>query len=155
MPQSPSSRNDDICTDCGNPVSVSAALCPYCGAVGRAELARVDFVELDIGHGNMTWKEASETLNVLLVDARSAAIPILLVIHGYGSSGQGGSIRQHVRKLCRTLQSEGSIAGWMRGEDFGASSGWAAELVKRYPGLRKTPHWNAANPGITLISLRG
>ena len=82
---------------------------------------------------------------------RAAGIPILLVVHGYGSSGQGGIIRKRVHAICRAWQSEGIIRIWIPGEHFGAQSDLARSLARDYPAMKDSPHWNAANPGITVL----
>lgn len=151
MPSKSIDSEPDLCLQCGNPVRPQDAVCPYCGHTGREIKARVRLQELDIGHGNMTGREATESLARALDDVRAASIPVLVVVHGYGSSGQGGIIRKLVHTTCRDLQSQGAIRVWIPGDYFGASSDLARSLARDYPELKESPHWNASNPGVTLL----
>lgn len=50
--------------------------------------------------------------------AKYARCHALKVIHGYGSTGQGGAIKTACLKLCADRKRTGVIRHFVRGEDF-------------------------------------
>ena len=86
-----------------------------------------------------------------LEQAGSDGCRVLTLIHGYGSSGRGGIIRQDVRAQLQYLKDRGVINDLFPGEDFSSRSGSGRQLLRRFPFLRKHSDLNRANPGITLV----
>ncbi len=78
--------------------------------------------ELDL-HG-LTWSEAKtefiDFYNHMLKDARNMSGLQLTVIHGYGSTGEGGVLRKRLRGLLRKL--EGRLE-FTPGEEIDGNSG--------------------------------
>ena len=64
------------------------------------------YIEIDMHE--LTWKEAKKTFMEAYADAfDGAGNPTgksLKVIHGYGSTGEGGVIRNRLRSLCESLE---------------------------------------------------
>lgn len=145
--------NKDVCSTCGNPVEVRESLCPYCGHVERVYLTPTHMSTVDVGHANMTSREALVTLENALDEAQAQSVRVLLIIHGYGSTGYRGVIRRAVRAACRTWQLEGRIRFWLPGERLRPGAELAAVLRQDVPEVVKGPHWNAENPGITVVRM--
>lgn len=76
------------------------------------------------------------------------------IIHGYGSGGQGGAIRQAVRRELVMMEQKGLIKNYCWGEDFHFGSLKAADFVKAYPMAKKDRDFGKQNDGISLVLLR-
>ena len=78
---------------------------------------------------------------------------LLKVIHGYGSSGEGGDIRIAVQKRLRELVEEGQIAGCIFGEDWSKSDQATWRLIQEKPELKNDSDLGQHNRGITIVLL--
>jgi len=143
----------DTCGVCGNPVKIHVAICPYCEAVERADLVRIHLSTVDIGHADLTTRQALDMLDVAVEDAAASGLRAMIIVHGYGSTGYGGGIRKAVHAACRNWQSVGRIRYWLSGERLRPGEELADALCRDVPELRHGPHWNAGNPGITVVRL--
>ena len=65
--------------------------------------------------------EALQRLERELVLARQQKTRLLKVIHGYGSTGEGGDIRIAVQKRLVEMAQNGQIRGCIFGENWGKS----------------------------------
>ncbi len=106
---------------------------------------------VDVGHAGMTTREAIHVLHAGLDAAQAQGARALVIVHGYGSTGFGGGIRKAVHATCRNWQSVGRIRYWLPGERLRPGEELAAVLRRDVPELVKGPHWNAGNPGITVV----
>ena len=88
-----------------------------------------------------------------LASARSERLPLLKLIHGYGSSGVGGLLREEVWKCLDRLKRSGYIADFIPGEDFRLSNETTWELVKREKSLKEDRDLGRSNRGITIVVL--
>ena len=84
----------------------------------------------------------------------AARIKYVKIVHGYGSSGVGGTIRQMCRKRLQVLQSRRRIRAFCTGEDFGSHTVAGQELVQSAPLLRQDSDWSRGNPGVTIVLLK-
>lgn len=133
-------------------------ICPFCGS--RSESAPLvrqkgflqKTVNLEAGRPTVTL--ALARMNEILQDAAARKITVLTLIHGYGSSGKGGVIRQECRKILDYMQSSGRIDGYVPGEEFSDRSNRVKALLGRYPRLKKDRNLNKGNKGITLVFLK-
>jgi len=92
-------------------------------------------------------------LDRALAAARAEGVPLLKVIHGYGSSGVGGRLREEVWKALDRFKRNGIIAGFIPGEDFRLSNEASWELVKRHKAIKQDRDFGRANRGITIVIL--
>ncbi len=92
-------------------------------------------------------------LDRAVVNARAEGIPLLKVIHGYGSSGVGGRLREEVWTALDRFKRNGLIADFIPGEDFRLSNEASWELVKRYKAIKEDRDLGRANRGITIVVL--
>ena len=103
--------------------------------------------------GQPTVTEAIEKLRVEITNGSKSGISVLKVVHGYGSSGVGGAIKQAVLPKLRRWKDNAIIKNYMTGEEhfeYGARHNY---LLKKYPELSDTWHSDRGNPGITFIEL--
>jgi len=108
---------------------------------------------VNLEQGLPTVEQALHRLQQAIAAARHEHIRVLTLIHGYGSSGKGGTIRQECRKTLDYLRSKGEISDVFFGENFNRRSGAVKHLLHRFPELSRHPHLNNANKGITLVVL--
>lgn len=82
---------------------------------------------------------------------RDQRIPVLKIIHGYGSSGTGGDIRVAVQKRLYELAEAGQIHGCIFGENWAKSDDAAWRLLQSRPELKSDPDLSRGNEGITIV----
>ena len=101
------------CLQCGNEVISAVSICPYCGGL---ELEAGDGLlvhRLDLGHADLdVWTARNRLIDAALL-ASARGVDVLIVIHGYGSTGTGGAIRAAIRKEAASRERSGSIAAWV------------------------------------------
>ncbi len=97
--------------------------------------------------------EARRRLLAEMNTSRRAGVNLLKVIHGWGSSGQGGTLAPAIRKSLRLRVKEGKARLVIPGERFSSDTQEGRELAQRHPSVRSDRDWNRANPGITVIEL--
>ena len=153
------SAREEICQICGNIISDGARCCPYCNSIQdkteRAPEVRTKFYQktVNIEQGRPTVEQALARLKRELITARQEKNRIVTLIHGYGSSGKGGVIRQECRKTLDYLCSRGEIHTVIHGEDFHRRHGSTKHILGRFTELYRHPHLNHKNKGITLVQL--
>jgi hypothetical protein len=98
-------------------------------------------------------EQALARLERELVQARLERRRVLTLIHGYGSSGKGGLIKEEVRARLHYLRCQGAVKEIVGGEDFSSRSPAGKNLLRRFPALRRHRDLNRRNPGITLAAL--
>jgi hypothetical protein len=86
--------------------------------------------------------------------AKREGVAVLKIIHGYGSTGKGGTLCHGLRKSFLLRKKEGVIKDFIPGEDFSIFKATTLSLLEAVPALRKDPDLNAANEGMTLLWLK-
>jgi hypothetical protein len=108
---------------------------------------------LNLKSGFPTVDEARRRLLTEMDAARGKGVRVFKVIHGWGSSGEGGALAVAIRKSLRLRVREGKATLVVPGERFSSDSTDGRELAQRHPALRRDPDFNRANPGITVVEL--
>lgn len=85
--------------------------------------------------------------------ARQQGYAAVKLIHGYGSSGVGGTLRIEVQKELRTLEEKRAIRACIAGEDWRVSEETTWSLLKRFPEWKLEPDLGKSNRGITIVVL--
>lgn len=83
--------------------------------------------------------------------ARQAGCKALKLIHGYGSSGVGGALRDELQKDLRRAAEHGAIKALIAGEDWRISNETTWELLKRFPKWKQDQDLGRSNPGISIV----
>ena len=145
-----------VCEVCGNEIVPGSSVCGFCGSrqEGGPDMGRTPFRRktVNLKYGRPTVETALRRLAVEIDIARSEGVSILVLIHGYGSGGKGGVIREECRRTLDQMRSTGEINDFIPG-DGGARSGPVKSLLRRFPRLRQDRELVAANPGITVVVL--
>lgn len=108
-------------------------------------------VNLEAGHPGVD--EARRRLLSEMAGARQRGVKVLKVVHGWGSSGEGGKLGPAIRKSLRLRVKEGRARLIVTGERFSADSLEGRELAQRHPSVRRDCDFNRVNPGITIVEL--
>lgn len=120
---------------------------------GRAEDLKTKVGSIDLEAGRPAAGTAIIKLENELKGARLRGVKVLRVIHGYGSSGQGGKIKRHVAGILPDLATRGLITSFIHGEDYTMFSVAGQELRSKYPELERHYRGDEGNPGITIVTL--
>ena len=118
-----------------------------------ASYPSMSFATINLEAGFPTVDDARRRLLSEMQSARARGVRVLKVIHGWGSSGEGGRLGPAIRKSLRLRVKEGKASLVLPGERFSSDSNEGREFVQRHPALRKDRDYNRANPGITLVEL--
>ncbi len=150
--------NENICMNCGNEITGQTGYCPYCQAPQAMRVQSVStrmrgLRTLNLKDGLPSRDEALKRMELGLERARREGFSLVRIVHGYGSSGIGGSIREVVRLRCARMIREGKLRNVIHGDDYGTPSSPSHGLIKRYPYLKKTVRTDSRNPGITFVEL--
>ena len=108
---------------------------------------------INLEEGHPTVNVGLLRLDRALATARTTRIPILKLIHGYGSSGVGGRLREEVWQALNRHKRNGLIADFIPGEDFRLSNQASWELLKRDKAIKEDRDFGRANRGITIVVL--
>lgn len=142
------------CDVCGNEIDITAVRCPYCGSnhkPDRMKRGRAGFRVTNLEKGRPLVAEAVTRMNNEIAAATLQNEQVLVLIHGYGSSGKGGAIRKEIRRQLQFKLDRKEINDFLPGEKGDRRSGHYRLLLRRFPfiaDLLKRP-----NPGITLVVL--
>lgn len=145
------------CETCGNEFSGDQSQCPFCGGHRqfrsnnrpRPSASRTVSLKDDLP----TVDQALTRLQRELEVARSSGGKVVKFVHGYGSGGRGGAIREAVRRVLVGEQRHGRIRTWIPGEEVAQRADELAGVVNRLPRLRDDIDTRRPNEGITWVLL--
>lgn len=106
---------------------------------------------VNLKSGMPTVEEARSRLNAEIDKARQRGDHVLKLIHGYGSSGVGGKLKDAIRSSLRRRRKEGKIRSFVAGEQWGAFDDVTNEILGECPQLDRDPDLNNYNEGITIV----
>jgi hypothetical protein len=113
----------------------------------------VEIVNLE--HGFPTAEEARTRLATEIDVARKKGVGLLKLVHGYGSTGKGGTLRKTLRTMLLRMQHEGKIGRVIFGENWDLFDEPSRNLMDRYPLIRGDRDIGRGNAGITIVETRG
>lgn len=95
--------------------------------------------------------EARSRLNAELEQARRSGCRALKLVHGYGSRGVGGSLREAIRASLRKRRKEKRIRAFVPGEKWDSLDETARQIIEECPELARDPDLGRYNEGITIV----
>lgn len=147
-----------ICSTCGNEIPDDEWKCRYCDSYqkpgGSSRTTTKDKIKnIDLKKGMPFVDEALATLSLELDLARSQGVKVLRIIHGYGSSGTGGKIKQAVIQELTSLSRARKVRTYVVGDRYSEDTDQGRDLLSQFPDLRSTLVSDRHNPGITFVQL--
>ena len=76
------------------------------------------------------------------------------IVHGYGSHGVGGLIKQEAVKALRTLRSKKQILDFIPGEKFSTNIKYYKKLSQEYPEIILDHDLYPPNFGLTIVLIQ-
>ena len=98
-----------------------------------------------------TVEVAIKNMKNSLVTLKGQGYKAVILIHGYGSSGIGGSIKNAVIKCLCEASMKGIVRTFVSGEQW---TGRKKEMLGMCKALESYEQRIASNPGVTLIILK-
>lgn len=106
---------------------------------------------LHIEAGMPTVEEARQRLLAELRQAKQSGVLAMKIIHGYGSSGKGGALRDALRKSLLRRRKEGLVTRVIFGEKWSVFEEDTRYAIERCAELRSDRDLNRSNEGITIV----
>ncbi|MCM8530618.1 MAG: Smr/MutS family protein [Lentisphaeraceae bacterium] len=142
------------CQMCGE--EIDSIVCPFCETVQEVKSRRPSRKQKSLKSVNIKddlplVDEALSRLEREIDSARRSGYKALKVIHGYGSSGRGGVIKEEVHRVIRRMYINDDIHDWIPGEDFSAEYSETLETLKNNRYLESDEDFRNNNRGISII----
>lgn len=109
--------------------------------------------QINLKQGMPTVEHARARLLQELAAAERRGDIALKIVHGYGSTGVGGRLKDAIRSSLRRRRKEGKIRHVVAGENWSAFDRTTAEVLDACPALRRDPDLDRANEGVTIVLL--
>jgi hypothetical protein len=100
-----------------------------------------------------TLDEARRVLIQEVGRALTERVPVLKLIHGYGSTGLGGVLRHGIRKSLLLRKKEGLVLEIVFGEHWDIFDNATLRVLSLVPELRNDQDLERYNPGVTIVLL--
>ena len=140
------------CSECGNPRNMMGS-CEHCLSPSPP-IVLVDAIELNIKRGMPTVEVALDALTEHLRVAHDLNVKAIILIHGYGSSGEGGHIKRAIHEAFELNRYADRVDEYFYGENVPYGSPAYHELMKKRPSLKRyLRHFKASNAGMTVLLL--
>ena len=108
--------------------------------------------EINLEENYPTSAEALDLLKEQINVAKVYNKKYVLVVHGYGSSGKGGIIRQKCRQWLFAQEKSKKIKAVVIGEDFGVCNEKARTINDKCKH-ELSKYYNQCNHGVTIVAL--
>lgn len=140
------------CPECGN-LRPLFDECPHCDSPLAPRLL-TDTIEINLKLGQPLVDEAIENLGNHIRESHELGIKAIVLIHGYGASGEGGHIKRAVHQALEANYFSDRVDDFYYGETVPYGSDGYHALIKRRPGLKAyLARFKAGNAGITVLLL--
>jgi len=107
--------------------------------------------EANIKYDMPTCADAIKRTTYYIMNGKSLGYSAVKIIHGYGSTGQGGKIRTEVRKYLDDKVRKHQIRYYIRGEDFSIFDQKSRDAFMLCDDLRRDEDLERHNNGVTFI----
>lgn len=85
--------------------------------------------------------------------SRAVGNRVVIIIHGYGSHGQGGAIKKGVKVYLPILKKKGIITSFVFGENWGETNPVVKEIERISPDIILNENLSHINSGVSVILL--
>jgi hypothetical protein len=131
-------------------IFAGAALSPKLAVMSR-KTAPIKIINLEEGMPKV--EQARLRMQHEIQAARKQGYAAVKLIHGYGSSGVGGSLRIELQKDLQRLADAGTIRAFIAGEDWRVADEQTWAWLRRYPEWKQDADLGKANKGISIAFL--
>lgn len=107
----------------------------------------------NIEKGLPTVGQAHKRIEEEIAAAKFGGWTCMKLIHGYGSSGKGGMIKNSLPSFLDAQMRKGTIRNYIRGEDFSIFDSGTQRAMLSYPDLSGDSDLEQCNHGITIVLL--
>ena len=140
------------CPECGNPRGMIGE-CRQCGS-DELPIPYSDTMVLNLKFDSPSAQEALDRLTTALRRASEVGIKAMILIHGYGASGEGGRIKWAVHDALENNYFSDRVDEYHFGENTAFASDAYHALLRRRPGLKAhLKHFKEGNAGMTVLIL--
>lgn len=108
-------------------------------------------IEINLESGMPHVEEAIKRMMNGLTTAKRSGCRAAILIHGYGSSGSGGIIKEEVRSKLKAPSLRGTARDSVRGENWTIKK---KEFLDICPALKEFERHIEGNKGITVVLLK-
>lgn len=84
-------------------------------------------------------------------DSKKTDTNILVIIHGYGSKGRGGTMKQEIHNYLLQAKNHRKIIDYYKGEQWSATNEDMQQLCSLYPELILHSQIQNYNSGVTIV----
>lgn len=109
------------------------------------------YCTVNLEQNRPTVQQATLRLSQELRLAKCNRQRALKVIHGYGSTGKGGAIKQAALKMLDERKRSGQLRHYVKGEDFTPFTESGRKALELCPELRSDRDYGRQNDGITVV----
>lgn len=114
----------------------------------------MEIQKINLEQHSLTVDEALATVETEIQALKiNPNIKMLKIIHGYGSKGVGGKIKEALPQVLNKLKTQKKIEWWVNNSNFGVLSNKYKEYSKKYPEIILDNDLKNFNPGITIVFL--
>ncbi|QWD86056.1 Smr/MutS family protein [Polynucleobacter asymbioticus] len=140
------------CPECGNPRGMLGE-CRQCGSEDPP-IPHSDTMVLNLKFDSPSAEEALDRLTIGLRRASEVGIKAIILIHGYGASGEGGKIKWAVHDALDNNYFSDRVDEYHFGEQTAFGSEAYHALLRRRPGLKAyLKLFKEGNAGMTVLIL--
>ena len=107
--------------------------------------------KVNLEQGQPSVEQALQKLRNDLSTLKRQGTKAAIIIHGWGSSGVGGSIKPAVRKALGDSSMRGIVRASVGGEDWAQKR---REFIGMCKALEEEDRQLTGNPGVTVVILR-
>jgi hypothetical protein len=100
-----------------------------------------------------TVDEARRRLIQEIQRAKAKGYKAIKLIHGYGSTGKGGALKDALRSSLSRRKKEGVIQAFVAGERWDPLEEMARMILDACPELSRDPDLGRYNEGVTIVLL--
>ena len=107
--------------------------------------------EVNIKSGNPSVDDAIRRITYNIKNAAPMGVSAIKLIHGYGSTGKGGAIREETRKYLERMKKQSKIRDYITGENLSIFDDATRKAFTVCDELRRDPDVERHNNGITIV----
>ena len=107
-----------------------------------------------IKSGMPSVEEARRRLIAEVKSAQANRLKAIKIVHGYGSTGRGGRLREAIRTSLLYRRRDQQIGRFVYGERWTIFDPSTREFLNDHPEYRRDNDLNRDNPGITIVEVR-